>query len=372
MNARLNYVRKLNRLFWQRVSGSTTIGLDSLGISRILVGLFILAIRSPSFRWLSDVPSALFSPSLLIPSRLFGGFPPSWLVFGLDVGLTVSILFVTLGVYTKLSGISWSILYIVGNSFAFSFGKIDHGILLPLTVLCMSFSGWGKHYALLPERTVSERAIKRSLSLLSVLIAFGMFTAGFEKAVFWIDLDPNTGGFMRWYYSGFFGHMRQRLLAPLLQHTSFQLFEIADYSAVLFELSPFIFLLKSHRAWTFWLLIACLFHLANVLFLNINFIVHVPVYLVFVDWKRLGIKLINAKVIHLVAIIIAMGRMVEIALNRTPQMLLAGDLANISHTALTDTVSIILWVSSACILCAYLWCLVVGSTDKPERMYQVG
>ncbi|MDJ0689759.1 MAG: hypothetical protein QNJ41_14745 [Xenococcaceae cyanobacterium MO_188.B32] len=65
------------------------------------------------------------------------------------------------------------------------------------------------------------------------------------------------------------------------------IFEFFDYAAVIFELSAFIALLNSRKWWLFWLFIACLFHLSNTLLLNIPFMSHCLVYLVFVDFSRL-------------------------------------------------------------------------------------
>ena len=130
----------------------------------------------------------------------------------------------------------------------------------------------------------------RILAILAVILSFGMFTAGFEKALYWVDFDLETGGFLRWFYSGFFTHGRDYLLAPVVTRLPPKIFELADYFAVIFELSPLLALLSGRKWWLLWLFVASIFHLANTLLLNIDFIAHAPVYLSFITLSCLGLK----------------------------------------------------------------------------------
>ena len=76
------------------------------------------------------------------------------------------------------------------------------------------------------------------------------------------------------------------LLAPLVPKVPPQLFKIADFCAVLFELSAFFFLLAGRTGWRIWLLVAAGFQLTNALLLNISFHIQVLVYLPFVALAR--------------------------------------------------------------------------------------
>lgn len=156
--------------------------------------------------------------------------------------------------------------------------------------LGLSFTNWGVTNALIPDRRVDEISQKRILAILAVVLCFGMFTAGFEKALYWVDFDFGTGGFLRWFYSGFFTHGRDRLLAPVVMSLPPQTFELADYFAVIFELTPLVALLAGRKWWLVWLLVASTFHLANTLLLNISFTAHAPVYLSFVSLSLLSLK----------------------------------------------------------------------------------
>ena len=275
------YANTLSEHFWRRVGRNVETNVSSLAMFRILFGLFLLLIATPHTAWVGDVPQAFFDPPYLSFANLLSDFPPKPVFQTLDV-LTVALLgFITLGIKARWSTLAFFIVGIIGNSFAFSLGKIDHSFLSLVLALCMSFSGWGTKYALVPDKPSRFDSVRLSLGLLAVLIAFGMFTAGFLKALYWIDFNVNTSGFLRWFYSGYYNLGRTELLAPIIPNIPTPLFEFADYLAVAFELSGFIFLLAGRKTWLTWLLMAAAFHLVNVLALNIVFNKHFLVYLAF-------------------------------------------------------------------------------------------
>ncbi len=145
-------------------------------------------------------------------------------------------------------------------------------------------------FALKPDKR--NRFHSLSSALLGISLSFGMFTAGLEKLVRWVDFDLSTNGVLRWFYGGYFTLDRQDLLADAVLHFPPLLLEIMDYSAVIFELTPFVCLYLGRAFWKGWILVACTFHLANVCLLNIAFNHHIPIYLAFflfplLDEKRL-------------------------------------------------------------------------------------
>ncbi len=147
------------------------------------------------------------------------------------------------------------------------------------------FSGWGQYLAVLPDKVTNISSTAKSLSLLSVLICFGFFSAGFVKTVHWINFDLNISGTAKWFYSQFYSIEREQLLlAPYIKYLPFWTFKIMDFIAVSFELSPLLFLLLGRKAWRVWILIACVFHMFNTLMLNINFIFTSIAYLCFADF----------------------------------------------------------------------------------------
>ena len=282
------YADKWVRRFWQRVSSNVSVNPESLGVFRVIVGLFLLLFYAPYSLWLREVPQAFFDPPLLSFANLFNNFPPAYVLYSLDMLGLVSLGLLTVGVKTRIATFTLFFTGIVSKNFLYSFGKIDHDILLWALLLCMMFSGWGTKFALLPDKPAKFDRPRLALSLLAVLTAFGMFTAGFQKVFFWLDFDPNTSGFLNWFYSGYHVLERTDLLAPLIPLIPAALFELVDYVAVVFELTGFVFLLLGRRAWRAWLVTAAAFHLVNILTLNITFNAHLLVYFAFVDFVALG------------------------------------------------------------------------------------
>jgi hypothetical protein len=129
--------------------------------------------------------------------------------------------------------------------------------------------------------------------LLAVLIAAGFLTAGFGKAIAWIDFDSTENGFLCWLYRGYYSLNRQHLLAPLaVQLRPLWLWEMADIAAVLFELG-FLLAMFRRRSMYLWLFFASGFHLINCLVLNISFFVYSICYVAFVPWAELLPRLKN-------------------------------------------------------------------------------
>jgi hypothetical protein len=172
-------------------------------------------------------------------------------------------------------------------------------------LFCLAFSDWGHLLSIIPDKQLKNSFNTRSLSLLSVLICFGFFSAGFDKALHWINYDFSTSGSIAWYYK----QQRSHLLGPFFPVlVPFWGFKIVDYIVVAFELSPLIFLLSGPKAWRLWLVGACVFHFCNTVFLNINFSSFALAYLAFADWSLLYEWLerrINKTILSLSLLIIA-------------------------------------------------------------------
>ena len=169
-----------------------------LGVLRIAAGLFFLVWYMPVRRWVGEAPPAFFNPPPISLARFFSGFPPEAVMFAADVA----------GRRAGLPDRRRREGAVVHNRA----DRIEHRrqrLRLrvrqdrprhpPVRFLgCMAFSGWGGQLAWLPDRPHRSDAPERSLALLAVCIAFAMFSAGFEKAIFWVDLDLQTGGFLSW------------------------------------------------------------------------------------------------------------------------------------------------------------------------------
>ncbi len=285
MKRLLHWINNLNTVFWSRVVQSTYIDVKSLCVFRIIVGVFLLCIYSPGFSWIANSPQAFFNPPFPSIASFFHSFPGREFFLIIDLILLITAVFITLGIKARISTLIYAFTSIIGFNFQSSFGKIDHTILLYAMLFCMAFSGWGEFLAVVPDKAVNINSTAKSLSLLSVLICFGFFSAAFLKTVFWVNLDFNSTGTGKWFYSQFYIVERQQLfLAPFIKYLPFWTFKIMDFIAVCFELSPLLFLFISRKAWRIWILTACVFHVFNTLMLNINFIFVAATYLAFANF----------------------------------------------------------------------------------------
>jgi hypothetical protein len=111
---------------------------------------------------------------------------------------------ITIGIRTRACTIVLCLLTFISTSFVYSFGKIDHDILLWVVALCLAFTDWGVPYAIVPDRHIDPKVAARALATAGVLIAFGMFTAGFEKSLLWMNFDLSTSGFLSWFHSQYY------------------------------------------------------------------------------------------------------------------------------------------------------------------------
>ena len=282
MTKPLSFVERSLAVFWQRLENTCSNDAHSLGLFRIFWGMFILLFCAPYSAFVCQVPQSFYNPPILSFANLFAGFPPYWLMLAGDLVRIWLVVLIIIGIKTRICTIVFCLLTFFSTNFVYSFGKIDHDALVWAVALCLAFTDWGVPYALVPDRRINSKVAARALATAGLLIAFGMFTAGFDKALHWINFNLSTSGFLSWFYPGYYTLDRRLLLAPLVLKLPLQFLKILDYTAVAFELSAFFFLLAGRSSWRTWILIATCFHLANALLLNIPFFVHVLIYLPFV------------------------------------------------------------------------------------------
>lgn len=265
---------------WNAIKAFTSISSYGYGLAwyRIIFGIFFLFYGTWYWSWLAQIPDTLFHPSDLNFIGLFKGFPPDWVLSCADTLIVLLLLCITLGIKTRLSSALTFLLILIMNGFAYGLGKIDHQILTNMAFLILAFSNAGTKMALVPDSLISRIYQDRATAFFAIAIAFGIFSSGFPKAVMWIDFDFTTTGIFRWYYNGYYTLGRTDLLAPFFDEVPLEVAEIFDYMIPIFEASGFFFLLKSRKHWRLWLWLLSIFHLSNVLVLNIPFTCHIMVY----------------------------------------------------------------------------------------------
>lgn len=280
-------MNKINQLFWSRVVNTVNVSVESVCVFRIIAGLFLLCCQAATFGWIGGIPKALFDPPLFSAAILFKQFPGTAFFVLLDIVLLITALCITLGIRTRVSTFIYVICSFLALNFAYSFGKIDHSILLYVMLICMSFSGWGTKLAVVPDKVKKFDAPAKSLSLFAAIICFSFFTAGINKAFHWINLDFERSGSATWYYFNYYFLERKYLLAPYFGKIPWGVFKAMDFATVLFEFSPIIFLLISRKTWMLWISFVYVFHVFNLSILNIPFFYHCLIYLCFIDYAYL-------------------------------------------------------------------------------------
>lgn len=210
----LSYINSVFEEAWEVLDLACSNNLESLAINRIIICSFVLLFFTPHFGWIGDIPKEFFNPPTLSIANLFNGFPSTQLFKLIDIIIVALLIFITIGIKCRISGIILFLLIIFGNSFRYSFGKIDHGILPWIVIFLMSFSGWGEKYSLFPDSKSTSGKNNRILSIIGIMICFGFFSAGFPKLIYWIDFDLKTSGILSWYYRSYYTLDRTFLLAP--------------------------------------------------------------------------------------------------------------------------------------------------------------
>jgi hypothetical protein len=110
-------------------------------------GLYCLAFEAPHYTFIDLAPRAFFHPPLFSLAGLVQGFPPAPLFRVVDFAALLALCAVTVGFYTRSASIALVVLRLLGAHFHYSFGKIDHDILLLAIPACMAVGDWGRHYS---------------------------------------------------------------------------------------------------------------------------------------------------------------------------------------------------------------------------------
>lgn len=288
-----------------RIRVSSDISVEASSRFRILLGLWILLVTTPTYRWLAEVPYNLYFHPWL---EIFGWHIPKldnsfyWV---LDVISIISISLVTLGIRSRVFAIVFLLTNVVGYSIENSLGKINHGGLWFAMILCFALSDWSTKNALVPDRKWNIH--KTVISIFSISICFGFLTAGIPKVLHWIDFDIQSSGVLKWWLSGLFTESHSGIFDFDMGRTPNLILEGLDYLAAIFEVSAFILLIMGKKYWRLWLIIASLFHLTNCMLFGITFISYIPVYSCFLLAYVLDKKENNINWILLISVVMIIG-----------------------------------------------------------------
>ena len=253
-----------------------------LPLYRVLFASYILLVVLPRYGWIGAFPDIFFHPPVGIP-LLFEGFPPTWFFHLLNFGLMVAGVSLLVGWWPRVASLAIAGLLIVGNSWAYSFGKINHDILPIVVALVMAFSGWG-------GRIVQQRPISSEpawpMALLALLIGLAMLTAAWPKLTSgWLDphAPATLGHLMRNHYvTG-----RETWLSTMLVQFGWTPFwKLLDYGTLLIE-GGMLLAIVSRHAFRVFCALACLFHFGVWMVMDIGFSTNVTAYAAFANWALL-------------------------------------------------------------------------------------
>lgn len=257
-----------------------------LGIYRIICAALLLVVPW-RFRWMDQLPDSMFVPPPG-PLQLFSALPPQGWFAALEVLLVVAIVLMGAGVATRWTSLLVSALLLLGAGFTYSFGKIDHAILLLVAPAVLSFSNWGAALSIdsLVRRGTTPPVNQWAVRLLAIIMGLCFASAAAAKIVSgWLSPDSQAvkGYFLRHYFTGS-DHSLVSDLAASLQAAV--IWEVVDWAVIAIELFAAIAFL-SWRLVRFAVAVAAIFHLGVMLLLGIRFYWNVVVYGAFLPWGRL-------------------------------------------------------------------------------------
>jgi hypothetical protein len=258
----------------------------SLAVYRLLFGGYLLVNVLPRYLWIASFPDAFFNPPIG-PTMFLSGFPPAWFFVALSFLVTLASICVLVGHRTRLASFGLAGGLLVGDAWAYSFGKIDHDIMHVLIPPLLAAAGWGDALSMdaRARPTSARRAPGWPLALLALLLALAFLMAALGKVRGgW--LDPSTQAVYGNMLNNYFGVGRQPLLASMAIGTASPWWEILDVATVLLEAAflPAIVTLRSFRLVC---ALACSFHLGVLLLLEISFESVLVAYGAFVNWSLL-------------------------------------------------------------------------------------
>lgn len=263
----------------------------ALPIYRVIVALYVLLAIVPRHLWVAEAPEALLAPPPGLP-MLLPSPPGEWALLLANGVLFVSALLLLLAVRPRWSALGIATSLMVLNSWAYAFGKINHGLhLLVAACLILAFSSWGGGMREEGRRDNGGGPVGAPSAwpagLFAAVVALAMLTAAVPKALTnWLSLDASGTQ-----YHFLRNHLVAEREAPLTDvfvgMDSLWFWNLLDYATIGLE-AAFLVALISPRAFRVVCAMAVFFHLGVWLKMDITFTGNLVAYAAFVRWDRLG------------------------------------------------------------------------------------
>lgn len=254
-----------------------------LPVFRIVLSLLLLLLWAYNAEWITRLPDSFIDPAPG-PFLLLHAVPPVEVIAGIEIARVLALGALLVGWRTPTASVLVSLLTMAVYGLAYSFGKVDHTILLAITPLVLAPSGWGRRWSVdaLQGRRVPVRGW--SLALLAVTFGAAYATAGVAKAL---------GGWWRWETQAAQGYalrlVRTKgdvLLGDLVEGIDAPLlWELADVATLGLEIG--ILVLALRLGWFRAGLVGLVgLHIAVFFTMGINFGKMTYVYAAFLPWDR--------------------------------------------------------------------------------------
>ncbi|RYZ95223.1 MAG: hypothetical protein EOP47_26260 [Sphingobacteriaceae bacterium] len=286
----------LQQLLSKCTPDSYTVSKKYLSYYRILFCLaFIFFVGLPSYSWIGDITQYLYRPPGYSLALFSNGFP-SYLFLKFVTGINM-LFFILMffGVWCKWSSILFSVTTIIGHTFWYSFGQVDHYLLWMITPAFLGMAGWGQYFSLIKnpeaEITNSEKDNSIYIQLLALCIGFSMFTSGLQKI---------AGDWWMWDYEGTHYNFLSKAFefdtrGPLADLAlafidSKLIWKAMDYITLVMEVG-FLLSVWRRKMFSYFIAAAFVFHVMVVLLFNIRFFSNIIVYAIFIDWASVDSKL---------------------------------------------------------------------------------
>lgn len=275
----------LKQRLWRWVFHSYKPCIHSLGFSRLLFASGILLLGLPRHLWIAKFSDSFFVPPIGI-TLFFRGFPPASFFYALNFLLIWVTLCVLIGYKTRAASVTLAILFVVGNAWDYSFGKISHDILLVVVPAVMAFSDWGQTLSADAWQAGQKRRTLRAwpVTLLALVVSLLMFTAAWPKLVTgW--LDPHSQAVRGHLAFNHFVIGRHTLLSGYVLGLNQPFaWEMLDIATVALE-AGFLVACLSCRAMRVFCAGACFLHAGIFFLMNIFFWPNLVAYAMLVDWS---------------------------------------------------------------------------------------
>lgn len=254
-----------------------------LPLFRIVLSLLLLVLWAYNAEWVARLPDSFLDPRPG-PFLLMQTVPPVGVIAAVEIGRALALGALLVGWRTPTASVLVSLFTMAVYGIAYSFGKVDHSILLAITPMVLAPSGWGRRWSVDAWRGRRPPTRGWPLALLAVAFGAAYATAGVAKAI---------GGWWRWDTQAAQGYVLRRvrttgdaLLGDVVESLDAPLlWELADVATLGVEIG--ILVLALRLGWFRVGLVGLVgLHVAVFLTMGIDFGKMTYVYAAFLPWDR--------------------------------------------------------------------------------------